>query len=186
MENKYLEKIAKVLPNFKQFGGIKGALETATLSTEHAGKFANPIFKNKRVAEAEAEKLLAKKELAKGVGLVAAGTLAIGAAVHHGMKEKAEENKYLTQIVKEAGLLGSAGSAVFGAVKNFAKGAVTDAGKIGRQASAVGKGLGVGGRGFNGSRAWNGVKMLANNKAVQGGAGILGAGYLAGRSNNGQ
>ena len=345
MENKYLEKLSAVIPNFKQFGGLRGTIEAARRNTEDAGRFAHDAFKDKRIAEAAAEKAMARKELGKGVAIATVGTAAAGLAAKKALEKKAgynvntnynynrdpkrdarmyaaeegndvlvrrgyvpaitesapdfakaemlskldweaerrpnevtanrwgtaagigtgaavygalsaahvnpilaaiaaassglvggvgtkallykdpikrmeddqyadkhtnlllehlsnnyekqasvEENKYLTHLVKQAGPWGS----VVGAVKNFAAGAVTDAGKLGGQLKAVGAAashdanalkhgpmLPTGGPTMP-SRVGVGRSLgdLAKNKAVHVGAGVLGTGYVAGKMSN--
>ena len=74
--NKYLEKIAGVLPSYKRFGGIKGAVETAIGNPKDKARFANEKIKALKTAAGKVEQGGARKELAHGAGLVAGGTAA--------------------------------------------------------------------------------------------------------------
>lgn len=82
MMNKYLEKIAGILPSYKRFGGIKGAIETAVGNPEDKARFVNENIKRLRIAAGKAEQSKARKELAHGAGLIGAGTIASAAGIH--------------------------------------------------------------------------------------------------------
>ena len=80
MSNKYLEKIAGILPNFKQFGGFKQTISEATSNPELAGKFSSKFSKARLVEAAKSSRSTARKELGKAVGLTGAGVVGAGVA----------------------------------------------------------------------------------------------------------
>jgi|WetSurMetagenome_2_1015567.scaffolds.fasta_scaffold1216864_2 hypothetical protein len=79
MTNKYLEKIAKIIPNFKQFGGVKGAIEATTQNPKDKARFAHKGIKDLRTGAAQEEKTKARKEVGKAVAIGATGAATIGA-----------------------------------------------------------------------------------------------------------
>lgn len=80
---------------------------------------------------------------------------------------KRMDNKYLAKV---SGILGSA----FNAIKGFGNTAVADAPHVGSQLKAVGSAFKAG------SGRMNAVDNLVSNKAVQAGAGLVGAGVVGG------
>ena len=94
MSNKYLTKIAAILPNFKQFGGVKGTVEAALQNPKDKARFANEGIKPLRLRKAQTEKKRALKEIGKA-GVIGTGVAAGGYAV---TKEKEMGNKYLEKI----------------------------------------------------------------------------------------
>lgn len=157
-------------------GGIHGALASTKNSLNKAydkGQEKSASAKDlaavaKKVGSKVEDFVSKRKAISAGISAGAGGYLA-------GRLVSKVDAKIRADHEKKAGILSTA----LGTAKNFAKGAVKDVAKVGRQASVVGSGAVTGNMG----RVGKGLKMLASNKAVQTGAGLVGAGIVAGKMN---
>lgn len=171
MSNKYLEKIAsdEIEGTIHVPKGREEAAARAKARRNTSGNFKKPLEAEKATKGANGPNRKTFGDMAKRFGklnignkaLVVGGIATVGAGAYSLVHKKHE---------KQAGLVGQA----LGAVKSYAQGAIADASKIGEQVHSLGASVktntGIGAAAGN----------LAKNKAIQTGAGLVGAGAVGG------